>query len=452
MSPSVDSPLFEIVGGVDDLHVHLRTPPFNTEILARLARAGGAGRVLVMPNLERPVTGASRATAYRRAINRAEPRLDALMTLYFTEGLTPADVETAAREGVTAIKLYPAGATMNSAYGVSLSRLATMAPVLAAMEKHGLILCIHGEIPPGEAVPVRTGWETASELATAGNAATATSSDPFDAALLKELIEAEPVVACSLTGEAYFLPILLQLTREFPRLKIVLEHVTTAAAVMTVARCGPNVAATITVHHIDMIADDWAGRGHLFCKPVAKTARDRAALRQVIRMGHPRFFLGSDSAPHSLPAKLPPNGGSAITLEQATRAPESLPSGQSPVACCPGVFTSPLLVAYLATSLERFGALDRLADFAGRFGREFYGLAAAAPPGGEPGVLRIFRRPQVVPEHYDLPGGPVVPYLAGVTLPFSVEWANTAEPTECPVLAAGEAHPDALDEAGVPWV
>jgi dihydroorotase len=171
----------------------------------------------------------------------------------------------------------------------------------------------------------------------------------------------------------------------FPNLRVVLEHVTTAGAVDFVANAGDRVAATITAHHLELTVDDWAGRNHNFCKPVAKYPRDRAALRRVVREGHPRFFLGSDSAPHPRSAK-------------------------EAAAACAGVFTSPLLLPYLADAFERIDCLDRLTDFVSRFGRRFYGLSPAESE------ITLERRRRAVPATY----GDVVPFRAGETLEWSI--------------------------------
>jgi dihydroorotase len=171
-----------------------------------------------------------------------------------------------------------------------------------------------------------------------------------------------------LNAERAFLPHLHKIHERFPKLRIVLEHATTRAAVEAVKACGPTVACTITAHHIALTVDDWAGQAWNFCKPVAKYPDDRQALREVIKSGkrfirpdnevlisdfpgHPRFFLGSDSAPH------PPHTKSTATPIQS---------------CAAGVYTSPILLPFVAHLLESFGALDRLEGFVSTFGRSFY--------------------------------------------------------------------------------
>lgn len=326
----------------DDLHVHLREGELM-RLVAPLVRAGGVGRCLVMPNLAPPVTSAAKAVAYREALEALAPGVQFLMTLYLTPALSPEEVRRAAQAGVVGVKCYPHGVTTHSASGVE--DILAFGPVLAAMETAGLVLELHGEVPGRP------------------------DSD-----------------VCVLDAEARFLPTLTALHAAYPRLRIVLEHVTTANAVEAVKALGPTVAATITAHHLDLTVDDWAGRNHNFCKPVAKYPADRAALRAVVQSGHPRFFLGSDSAPHPRNAK-------------------------ECASACAGVFTGPLLLSYLADTFEGLQCLDRLADFTSTFGARFYGLTPSAE------TIRLVRRACPVPAAY----GPVVPYRAGATLGWSVE-------------------------------
>jgi dihydroorotase len=325
----------------DDLHVHLRQGDL-ARLVAPAVRAGGAGRVLVMPNLKPPVTSTERAVAYRRELEALAPGVRFLMTLYLSPDLTADEVRRAAAAGIVAVKSYPRGVTTNSDGGIESYE--NYHHIFAAMQDAGLVLCLHGEVPSDHERGI-----------------------------------------CVLNAEERFLDHLRSLHRAFPRLRIVLEHVTTAAAVDCVRSLGDTVAATITVHHLDLTVDHWAGRNHNFCKPVAKYPSDRAALRAVLREGHPRFFLGSDSAPH--------------------------PRHDKENACaCAGVYTQPLLLAYLADACDRFGCLERLEAFACRHGAAFYGLPPAT------GTVTLERRPCTVPLAY----GPVVPFRAGETLAWSV--------------------------------
>ena len=326
----------------DDLHVHLRQGTLMEEVVP-LIRAGGVGRCLVMPNTKPPVAFTDDALRYRDVLRECAPDIEFLMTLYLTPELTPAEVRRAHEAGIAAVKLYPKGVTTNSASGVE--SLQDYRDVFVAMEECDLVLSIHGEMP---ACPER-GIDV-------------------------------------MTAEACFLPELEALVAAHPSLRIVLEHVSTAAAVECVDRLGKRVAATITPHHLDLIADDWRDQIHNFCKPVAKTREDRDALWTIIRSGHPQFFFGSDSAPH--PRKAKECGGG-----------------------CAGVFTTPLVLAYLADSFERNDALDRLADFVGLFGRTFYGLPATDRE------VTLVKEPQTVPDTY----GDVVPYRAGQQCGWTIQ-------------------------------
>jgi dihydroorotase len=325
----------------DDFHLHLRQDAMMRAVTPQV-RAGGVGRCVVMPNTTPPIANAVDALRYRSALAALAPSVEFLMTLYLLPELTPEAIVAAAAEGVFGVKCYPKGVTTNSESGTE--DFGAYNAVFSAMEEEGVALLIHGEVPSNEAKDI-----------------------------------------CILNAEERFLPELETLHARFPKLRIVLEHVTTAAAVDCVRRLGDTVAATVTAHHLDLTVDDWAGQNHNFCKPVAKYPHDRDALRQVVCDGHPRFFMGSDSAPHPRSAK------------------ES--------ACgCAGVFTSPLLLPYLADTFDRLGCLERLADFTSTSGRHFHGLPATE------GVVTLERRDSVVPVAY----GDVVPYRAGQTLSWAL--------------------------------
>lgn len=247
----------------DDWHLHLRDGALLAGVLAETARV--FGRAIVMPNLKPPVRTAADAAAYGARIRAALPAgvgFKPLMTVYLTDTTDPSDIKKGAGEGtVTAVKLYPAGATTNSEFGVTA--IEKVYPVLEVMAEIGLPLLIHGEVTD-EAV------------------------DIFD-------------------REAVFIErILTPLTARFPALKIVLEHVTTADAVAFVSGAGANVAATITPHHLVINRTDLFKGGirpHLYCLPIAKRERHRLALRKAAVSGDASFFLGTDSAPHPRPDK-----------------------------------------------------------------------------------------------------------------------------------------------------
>lgn len=290
-----------------DFHVHLRQGEFS-KLVTPHVRKGGFTLAYVMPNLKPPVTLTEQALAYKAELQKIDPDVEYLMTLYLSPDLTPDEVRKAKRAGIVGVKSYPRGVTTNSDGGIESYEV--YYPVFEAMEQEDMVLNLHGEIPS----------------------------------------DAETNV-CVINAEPAFLPHLRKIHERFPKLRIVLEHATTRAAVDAVKACGPTVACTITAHHIALTVDDWAGQAWNFCKPVAKFPDDRQALRDVIKSGHPRFFLGSDSAPH------PPHTKSTATPTQP---------------CAAGVYTSPILLPLVAHLLESFGALDRLEGFVSTFGRAFY--------------------------------------------------------------------------------
>lgn len=325
----------------DDFHLHLRQGAMMRAV-APMVQSGGVGRCVVMPNTTPPIATAADALRYRSELVALAPDVEFLMTLYLLPDLTPEAIVAAAAQGVFGVKCYPKGVTTNSESGTE--DFGAYDAVFSAMESEGMALLIHGEVP--------------------------SNAD-------KDI--------CILNAEERFLPELEKLHARFPRLRIVLEHVTTAAAVACVKRLGDRVAATVTAHHLDLTVDDWAGQNHNFCKPVAKYPHDREALRAVVTEGHPRFFLGSDSAPHL--------------------------RGDKESACgCAGVFTSPLLLPYVADVFDRLGCLERLAAFTSTFGRQFHGLPSVC------GEVTLERCDTVVPDAY----GDVVPYRAGQALRWCV--------------------------------
>ncbi|KIJ70344.1 hypothetical protein HYDPIDRAFT_105051 [Hydnomerulius pinastri MD-312] len=296
-----------IVQSPADFHVHLRQEKLS-ELVTPHVRQGGFDLAYVMPNLRPPVTKTEQAVEYREKLKAIDSNVDYLMTLYLSPDLTPEEVRKAKQAGVVGVKSYPRGVTTNSDGGIESYEV--YYPVFEEMQKCDLVLNLHGEVP--------------------SDAASNT---------------------CVLNAEETFLPHLKKLHDAFPRLRIVLEHATTRAAVEAVKSLGDTVACTITAHHLAMTVDDWAGQSWNYCKPVAKYPSDRQALRDVIREGHPRFFLGSDSAPHPGHTK-------------------SVATPTNP--CAAGVYTSPILLPFVAHMLESFGALDKLQNFVSDYGRAFY--------------------------------------------------------------------------------
>jgi dihydroorotase len=325
----------------DDWHVHLRDGEMLRAVLPYTARQ--FARAIVMPNLSPPVTDAKAAQAYRDRILAALPEsaeFTPLMTCYLTDFTDPDDLARGFEAGVfTAAKLYPANATTNSAHGVTA--VTRIRNVLERMAEIGMVLCVHGEVTDPDV-------------------------DVFD-------------------REAVFIDrILAPLLRDLPELRVVFEHATTEQAVQFVESAGGNVAATITPQHLHINRNAMLVGGirpHAYCLPVAKRERHRQALRKAATSGSAKFFLGTDSAPHTRAAK------------------ES--------ACgCAGIFNAPFaLESYLAV-FEAEGALDQFEGFASVHGPSFYGLAL------NDGTITLVREPAEVPD--EIAG--VVPFHAGEML------------------------------------
>ena len=326
----------------DDWHVHLR----DGAALAAVApfTAAQFGRAIVMPNLRPPITTTALAGAYRTRILAALPAgsdFEPLMTLYLTDATSPAEIASARASGfVHGEKLYPAGATTHSDAGVT--DIARATPALAAMEELGLPLLVHGE-------------------------STRDGVDVFD-------------------REAVFIDeTLAPLAERFPRLKVVFEHITTARAVEFVSGARAGIAATITPQHLLHNRNAlFAGglRPHYYCLPVLKRERDREALVAAATGGNPRYFLGTDSAPHERAAKESDCG-------------------------CAGMFTAHAALELYAEAFDAVGRLDRLEGFASHHGADFYGLPRHA------GTVTLVRDEWPVPASYPFGQGQLVGYRAG---------------------------------------
>ncbi|CAK0769061.1 dihydroorotase [uncultured Gammaproteobacteria bacterium] len=334
----------------DDWHVHLRDGAMLAAVLPFTARQ--FARAIVMPNLKPPVATTTQARDYRaRILNALPPGLafQPLMTVYLTDATDPDDLERGQAEGLlSAVKFYPANATTNSEQGVT--DLARVRPVLERMQRIGLPLLIHGEV-------------------------TDSGVDIFD-------------------REAVFIDrVLTPLLTDFPALRLVLEHVTTAEAVAFVRAhaASGRLGATITAHHLLINRNAlFAGglRPHLYCLPVAKRERHRLAVLDAATSGEAPFFLGTDTAPHAITAK--------------------------ETACgCAGIFTAPTALELYAEAFDQAGALDRLEAFASLNGPRFYGL-----PINE-ATVSLERRPTPTPSQVTVEGGVTVhPFRAGE----SVSW------------------------------
>jgi len=323
----------------DDWHVHLRDGEMLKTVAPHTARQ--FARAIVMPNLVPPVTTVEAASSYRdRIVAAAGPSFTPLMTCYLTDDVDPDELARGYAEGVwVAAKLYPAGATTNSASGVIDIR--NVYPALERMQQIGMTFCIHGEVPDPDV-------------------------DVFD-------------------REAVFIDrILALLVDDFPALKVVLEHITTRQAAEFVADAPANVAATITPQHLHLNRNALFKGGlrpHAYCLPVVKREEHRLAVRQAAVSGSPKFFLGTDTAPHSREAK------------------ES--------ACgCAGIFNAPYALESYVQVFEEEGALDRFEAFASEHGPRFYGL-----PLNE-GTVTLERAEHLVPETVD----GLVPFHAGEKL------------------------------------
>jgi dihydroorotase len=330
----------------DDWHLHVRDGAALNAVVPHTAAQ--FARAIIMPNLKPPVTTAEQAMAYKQRILDAVPQgmtFEPLMTLYLTDNLPPAEIARAKAAGVVASKLYPAGATTNSDAGVT--DLRKIYPVLEAMQREGMLLLVHGEV-------------------------TSADIDLFD----REAVFIERHLA--------------PLRRDFPDLKIVMEHITTAEAVHYVQAADRNLAATLTVHHLlyNRNAIFTGGiRPHYYCLPVLKRETHRQALVQAATSGDPRFFLGTDSAPHPTHLK-----------EHATG--------------CAGCYTAHAAMEMYAEVFDQAGALDKLEGFASWFGADFYGL----PRNTDRITLR--RESWTPPESYAFGEAELKPLRSGESLPW----------------------------------
>jgi dihydroorotase len=321
----------------DDFHVHFR----QGDQLALYVKRHSAsfGRAIVMPNTLPPVADAASLIAYREKIAGCLPGgsgFAPLMTFKILPGMSAKTVEACAAAGAMAGKYYPAGATTNAADGPS--NLDAAAEALSAMESAGIVLSIHGEDPD----------------------------------------------APSLERETAFLPTLEKILARWPRLRVVLEHLSTKEAADFVAAGPERLAATITAHHLLFTIDDMLGgslNAHLFCKPIIKSAADREALRNAAFSASPKFFFGSDSAPHARAAK------------ESAHAPG-------------GIYSSPVAIPALVGLFESAGALEALGPFVAGNGARFYRLPAPT------GTIRLRREAWKVPDEID----GVVPMCAGAEL------------------------------------
>lgn len=333
----------------DDWHIHLRDGAALSRTVGDAAQQ--FARAIVMPNLVPPVMNTEQALAYQARIKAARPAantFEPLMVLYLTDSTNPAEIAKAKAAGVTAIKLYPAGATTNSASGVT--DLTKVYPVLEAMQKAGMPFLLHGEV-------------------------TDSSIDIFD----REKVFLDRTFS--------------NLVKNFPELKMVLEHITTADSAEFVAAAPANVAATITAHHLLYNRNHMLAGGirpHYYCLPILKRNTHQAALIKAATSGSPKFFLGTDSAPHAKDKK--------------------------EAACgCAGSYTAYAAIELYAEAFEDAGALDKLEGFASHFGADFYGLPRNTDQ------ITLVKTEWQVPDNLSFADTTLVPLRAGETLRWKLQ-------------------------------
>ncbi|VAW97850.1 Dihydroorotase [hydrothermal vent metagenome] len=326
----------------DDWHLHVRDGDVLKNIIPHTAAR--FGRAIIMPNLKPPVTTTTQAISYQQRIQAAVPEginFTPLMTLYLTDNMQAKEIAAAKDSGlVHAVKYYPAGATTNSDAGVT--DLKKTYAALESLQQHGMPLLIHGEV-------------TNPEI------------DVFD-------------------REAVFINTVLQpLLKDFPELKVVLEHITTAQAVDFIQSTSKNIAATITPQHLLFNRNDiFKGgiRPHYYCLPILKREQHREALVKAATSSNPKFFLGTDSAPHSQAAK------------------------QSPCGCA-GIYSAHAAIELYAEAFEQNNALDKLEGFASIYGAEYYQLPL------NPDKITLIKEPWQIPQHYQFGNDTLIPLKAG---------------------------------------
>ncbi len=330
-----------------DAHVHLRQDDVLPELVGHSAAYCDA--LLAMPNTTPPLINGNMVMEYTEKIRRAaeaagNSNLAVIPCLYLTDNTTADDIEVACVSGVKAAKVYPKGGTTNSDAGITNFRSENFLGALGAMQECDMVLCLHGE-------------------------AQGAKIDVFE-------------------REWMFLDTVRAIHREFPRLRIVLEHISTRAAVECVMRLNDRVAATITAHHIRFNRTDMLGAGLrplLYCMPVLKHRDEMLAVRRAAVSGNPKFFLGSDSAPHPTDRKIS-------------------------TCCAAGAFTAPTLLPMLVDTFEQTGLLKQLGAFASEFGPHFYGFSPSTR------TITLVREPMVVSDMY----GRFPALMGGETLPWSL--------------------------------
>lgn len=343
-----------------DMHVHLRDGAM-CRLVTPTIKQGGIETVYIMPNLQPPVTTKEQVIKYKETLSELSPDTQFLMSLYLCNDLTPELVEDCAKLGlIHGIKCYPAGVTTNSTSGVDPNDFSSFYPIFKVMEEYGLVLNLHGEKP-----------STANSNITVLNA------------------------------EERFLPALEKLHLDFPSLKIVFEHCTTAKAIETIEKINEGitdpkdvkVAASITVHHMFITVDDWACNPINFCKPVAKLPKDKSALIEAAISGKPYFIFGSDSAPHPVDNKCKSVGVSA------------------------GIFTQAYALQLLAELFDSHDALNNLNKFVSVNPTSFYNVKRH-----DDCKVELVQRKNVIPNEITDGTIKIVPFMAGTELTWDIHW------------------------------
>ena len=328
----------------DDFHVHLRQGIF-CDYLVKEIKKGGVNRVLVMPNLKPPIISFKQVKEYYNKLKSNEPEVEYLMTMFLSKMINIDDLEISKKEAnLTGLKLYPQCVTTNSNEGESDIKM--FYHIFSKMQELDLVLHIHGE-------------NHSSSI---------------------------------LYAESDFLEKIIDIHLNFPNLRIVLEHISTKQSIDTVLKCNENVVATITPHHLQLTIDDVINNSFNYCKPVAKHKKHRDALREIVKSGNKKFFLGSDSAPHPNYKKL----------------------GKD---CEAGIFSSTFLIPYLAHIFDEIGCLDKLENFVCKFGAEFFKL-----PIKKEKQIKIVKQKQLIPEDIDIGLFKVVPFLSGKNIDYTIEF------------------------------
>ena len=328
----------------DDFHIHLRQGIFCDNLVKEIKK-GGVDRVLVMPNLKPPITSFKQVKEYYNKLKSNGPDIDFLMTLFLSKNVNVEELEISKREAnVIGLKLYPQYVTTNTDEGII--DIKQYYHVFEKMQELDLVLHIHGE--------------------------------SHNASILD--------------AETDFMKELLDIHFNFPNLRIVLEHISTEYAVNTILKCNENVVATITPHHLQLTIDDVINNSFNYCKPVANHKKHRDALREIVKSGNKKFFLGSDSAPHPNYNKL----------------------GKD---CEAGIYTSTFLMPYLAHIFDEIGCLDKLENFACKYGAEFFKIHIKTEK-----RIKLVKQKQQIPNDINIGLFKVVPFLSGKVIDYTLKF------------------------------